>query len=190
MPPTGLIPWFSKNEGNTYAALLHHPFLFKGKLTQCSRGSKKDFWRRCRGDLRQVKSSQDLVSRQRAISGAVAGESTHKSRHTKYPSQTRLPRTYIICHLPLVFLSPTSPLPFYSPSLSVRLFFACFLFARVLDCLLVTMALPRFGDLHLKRLEEIKSNIRSFMVLQFEHNNFFRKELKEQKNYGVYEQRA
>ena len=27
-PPTGLIPWFSKTEGNTYAALLHHPLLF------------------------------------------------------------------------------------------------------------------------------------------------------------------
>ena len=37
--PTGLIPWFSKTEGNTYVALLHHPFLFKGKPTQCSRGS-------------------------------------------------------------------------------------------------------------------------------------------------------
>ena len=27
-PPTGLIPWFSKTEGNTYATLLQHPFLF------------------------------------------------------------------------------------------------------------------------------------------------------------------
>jgi hypothetical protein len=26
--PTGLIPWFSKTEGNTYATLQHHPFLF------------------------------------------------------------------------------------------------------------------------------------------------------------------
>ena len=26
--PAGLIPWFSKTEGNTYATLLHHPFLF------------------------------------------------------------------------------------------------------------------------------------------------------------------
>src|SRR3989337_3932431 len=25
-----------KTEGNTYATLLHHPFLFKGKPTQCS----------------------------------------------------------------------------------------------------------------------------------------------------------
>ena len=58
-PPTGLIPWFSKTEGNTYATLLHHPFLFKGKTNACSRGSKKDFWRRCRGGLR---SSQDIPS--------------------------------------------------------------------------------------------------------------------------------
>ena len=33
LPPTGLIPWFSKTEGNTYATVLHHPFLFKGKPT-------------------------------------------------------------------------------------------------------------------------------------------------------------
>ena len=54
MPPTGLIPWFSKTEGNTYATSLHHPFLFKGKPTQCSRGSKKDFWRHCRGVYAKV----------------------------------------------------------------------------------------------------------------------------------------
>ena len=41
-----------KTEGTTYATLLHHPFLFKGKTNACSRGSKKDFWRRCRRDLR------------------------------------------------------------------------------------------------------------------------------------------
>ena len=45
------------------------------------------------------------------------------------------------------------------------------------------MALPKFGDLHLKRLEEIESNVRSFMVLQFEHNSFFRNELKEHKSF-------
>ena len=44
-----------KTEGNTYATLLHHPFLFKGKPTQCSRGSKKDVWRRCRGVSHKVK---------------------------------------------------------------------------------------------------------------------------------------
>ena len=66
-PPTGLIPWFSKTEGNTYATLLHHPFLFK-----------------------EIQRSAQEVARR--ISGAVAGESTHKSRHTKYPSQTLIPR--------------------------------------------------------------------------------------------------
>ena len=130
----------------------------------------------------------------RRISGAVAGEvyakvnipSTH---HNPYLSH------YIICHLPLVFLSPTSPFSFYSPSLSqspplfaVCLFLVAFLLALVLVCLFVAMALPRFGDLHLKRLEEIESNVRKFMVLQFEHNNFFRNKLKEQKKfYELYE---
>ena len=28
-----MIPWFSKTEGNTYATLLHQPFLVKGKPT-------------------------------------------------------------------------------------------------------------------------------------------------------------
>ena len=88
-----MIPWFSKIEGNTYATIAASPFPLQGKPTQ----------------------AQDIARR---ISGAIADECTHKSRHTKYPSQTHLPRIYIICHLPLVFLSPTSPLPFYLPSLS------------------------------------------------------------------------
>ena len=45
------------------------------------------------------------------------------------------------------------------------------------------MALPKNVDLHLKRLGEIELNIRSIMTLKFEHNNFFRKELKEQKGF-------
>ena len=31
-----------KTEGNTYATLLHHPFLFKGKTNASSRGSKEE----------------------------------------------------------------------------------------------------------------------------------------------------
>ena len=46
------------------------------------------------------------------------------------------------------------------------------------------MVQPRFGDLHPK--EEIENNVRKFMVLQFEHNNFFRNELKEQKSFMSY----
>ena len=57
--------------------MLHHPFLFKVKPTQCSRGSKKDFWRRCRGGLR-------------------------KSQHTKYPPQTLISRITLFA----IFLSP------------------------------------------------------------------------------------
>src|SRR3954467_13450872 len=87
---------------------------------QCSRGSKKNFWRRCRG-----------------VCAEVNIPSTH---HNPY-----LP-DYISCHLPLVFLSPTSPLPLFalsfpiSFSFSVFLFLACLMFARVLDCLVVAMA--------------------------------------------------
>ena len=80
-----------KTEGNTYATLLHHPLLF--------------------GEIQR--SAQEVARR---ISGAVAGEA-HASKST-IPSTHRNPYLshYIICHLPLVFLSPTSPLPFYSPS--------------------------------------------------------------------------
>ena len=48
-PPTGLIPWFSKTEGNTYATIAASPFPLQGKPTQ----------------------AQDVARR---ISGAVAGE--------------------------------------------------------------------------------------------------------------------
>ena len=112
-PPTRLIPWFSKTEGNTYATLLHHPFLFKGKPTQCSRGSKKDFWRRCRGGL--CKTSQDLTPDNESLVAPLQVKTYQVPITNPY-----LPH-YIICHLPLVFLSPTSPLPFYLPSFSLYL---------------------------------------------------------------------
>ena len=47
-----------KTEGDTYSTLLHHPFLFKGKTNASSRSSRKNFWRRCPADLRQVKTYQ------------------------------------------------------------------------------------------------------------------------------------
>ena len=113
-PPTGLIPWFSKTEGNTYATLLHHPFLFKEKPTH----------------------AQEVARR---IFGAVAGEIYAQVKTYQVPITKSYPSHYIICHLPLVFLSPTSPLPFYSPFFCSFLF-ACFLCACVLDWLFVTMA--------------------------------------------------
>ena len=45
--------------------------------------------------------------------------------------KSHLLATYIICHLPLVFLSPTSPLPFIRPLFSVRPFLACLFVSRV-----------------------------------------------------------
>ena len=48
-PPTGLIPWFSKTEGNTYATLAASPSPLWGKPMQ----------------------AQDVAIR---ISGAIAGE--------------------------------------------------------------------------------------------------------------------
>src|SRR3954465_4610031 len=139
LSPTGLIPWFSKTEGNTYATLLHHPFLFKGKPTHA-----QEVARRISGAVAgevYTKSCQVLISRQRAISGAVAGESTHKSRHTKYPSQTLIPRITLFAICLSFSSSPLHPCRFIRLLFSVRLFFfARFLFARVLDCLLVSMS--------------------------------------------------
>ena len=124
-PPTGWIPWFSKTEGNTYATLLHHPFLFKGKPTHAQEVARR-FSGAIAGEA-HAKSSQDLISRQHAISGAVAGEIYAQVKTYQVPITNSYPSHYIICHLPLVFLSPTSPLPFYSPSLSVCLFPVVFL---------------------------------------------------------------
>ena len=113
-----------KTEGNTYATLLHHPFLFKGKTNASSRRSKKDFWRHCRGDLRQVKTYQAPI--------------TTLILRIKF---------FAIC---LSFSSPPlhpcrfiRPLYLSSLSLSICLFLpACFLFSCVLVCLLVVMASP------------------------------------------------
>ena len=105
-----------KTEGNTYATLAASPSPLRGKPTL----------------------AQDIASR---ISGAVAGEVFAQVKTYQVPITNPSPSH--LHYLPLVFLSPTSPLSFYSPSLfSVRLFFARFLFARVLDCLLVVMASP------------------------------------------------
>ena len=99
LSPTGLIPWFSKAKGNTYSTLLHHPFLFKGKTNASSRGSRKNFWHRYRGDLHQAKTYQ-------------------------VPIINSHPLHYIIRHSPLIFLSPTSRMIFEK----ICLFFTPLLF--------------------------------------------------------------
>ena len=48
-----------KNRGKYLRYFVASPFPLQGKTNTCSRGSKKDFWRCCRGDLR---SSQDIPS--------------------------------------------------------------------------------------------------------------------------------
>ena len=76
-----------KNWGKYLRYFAASPFPLQGKTNACSRGSKKDFWRHCRGVYAHVKTYQVPIT-------------------NSYPSH------YIICHLPLVFLSPTSTLPF------------------------------------------------------------------------------
>ena len=78
------------------------------------------------------RSAQEVARR---ISGAVAGEIYAQVKTCQVPITNSYPSHYIICHFPLVFLSPTSPLPFYSLSLSL---FASF--ARLPFCLLFAMA--------------------------------------------------
>ena len=100
------------------------------------------------------------------------------------------PSHYIIRHSPLVFLSPTSKMIFEKIRLFFAplpfVFFACFLCARVLDCLFYRNESSKNIEPHLRRLDKIENTVRSFMSLQFEHNNFFRNELKEQKFFMEY----
>ena len=130
-PSTGLIPWFSKTEGNTYATLLHHPFLFKGKPMH----------------------AQEVARR---ISGTVVGEIYAQVKTYQVPITNSYPSHYIICHLPLIFHSPTSPLPFYSP-----LFRSPFFLHLVCPCvrsLVLLLWLVLFLLLCLPSLEFFTSN--------------------------------
>lgn len=75
-----------------------------GKYRRSSSRIKRNFWRRCWGDIINIYQVPN-----------------HKSH---------LLAIYIICHLPLVFLSPLhKKLPFYSPSFSSA-FLVGFLYAR------------------------------------------------------------
>ena len=71
-------------------------FLFKGKPTHAQEVARK-------------------------ISGTIAGEIYAQVKTYQVPITNSYPSHYIICHLPLIFLSLSSPLPFYSPS-SIRFF--------------------------------------------------------------------
>ena len=105
-----------KTEGNTYATLLHHPFLF-GE----NQRSAQEVARRISGAVAGevcAKSSQDLTPNNRPFLAPLP--SLHESRHTKYPSQTLIPRItlFAIC---LSFSSPPlHPCRFIRPLFSVR----------------------------------------------------------------------
>ena len=121
-----------KNWGKYLRYFAASPFPLQGKTNACSRASKKDFWRCCQEAY--AKSSQDLISQQLAISGAVAGEIYAQVKTYQVPITNSYPSHYIICHLPLIFLSPQFTLvilfalSLYPPYLfasSVRLLFVC-----------------------------------------------------------------
>ena len=84
------------------------------------------------------RSAQEVARR---ISGAVAGEIYEQVKTYQVPITNSYPSHYIICHLPLVFLSPTSPLSFYSPSL-----FHSPLFCLPLVCLCVGLFVTMAQD--------------------------------------------
>ena len=97
--PTGLIPWFSKTEGNTYATLLHHPFLFKGKPTH----------------------AQDVARR---ISGAVAGEVFAQVKTYQVPITNPSPS-----HLHYLPFASRFPLPHFTLAFLFALLLFVFSFA-------------------------------------------------------------
>ena len=129
------------------------------KTNASSRHSKKDFWRRCQGGLR---SSQDIPSTHHKL---ISLAFTLFAICLPFSSPPLHPCRFIRPLFPNLL---SFPLAFFFLSLSLAFF--C-----LLVCMLVLMALPKSTDLLLRRLEEIESNIRTFMTLQFEHSNFFRK---------------
>ena len=129
-PPTGLIPWFSKTEGNTYATLLHHPLLF--------------------GEIQR--SAQEVARR---ISGAVAGEAYKKVIYqvpttNPYPLHYFFASRFPLPHFSLAIL--------FALLFAVCLPFASLLVCSCAACLLVIMASPlsaplspEFEVLHFKQ---------------------------------------
>ena len=104
-----------KNWGKYLHYFVASSLPLRAKPTQCSRGSKKDFWRRCREGLR-------------------------KSQHTKYPSHTLISRItlFAIC---LSFSStPLHPCRFIRPLFpTLLLSFACPFFCSLgwIRCLFI-----------------------------------------------------
>ena len=106
-PPTGLIPWLSKIEGNTYATTAASPFPLQGKPMQA-----QDIARRISGAVAgeaSTKSSQDPTSRQRAISGVIAGEVFAQVKIYQVPIRNSSPS-----HLHYLPFASHFPLPHFT----------------------------------------------------------------------------
>ena len=120
--PTGSITLVSYLREIPTAVVLYHPFLFAEIPTQLQATSK-------------------------GISGTVAGEDL---QHNQVPNhKCHLLAIYIICHWPLVFISPTSQ-PF---AILFALFFVCFFLVRSLVCYLCLCCHVPFICLHLRLLK-------------------------------------
>ena len=106
--PTGSITLVSSLREMPTVAVMHHPFAL-GKYRRSSSRIKRNFWHRCRGDIINIYQVPN-----------------HKSH---------LLVIYIICHLPLVFLSPTSQ----TFAVLFTIFFVHhFLAGSVFECNLIT----------------------------------------------------
>ena len=95
-PPTGLIPWFSKTEGNTYATIAASPSPLRGKPTQ----------------------AQDVARR---ISGAVVGEVFAQVKTYQVPITNSSPS-----HLLYLPFSSRFPLPHFTLAVLFSLSFPIF----------------------------------------------------------------
>ena len=95
--PTGSITLVSSTEGNTYRCCAASSLPLWGNTDVVQANIKRNFWRRCRGDIINIYQVPN-----------------HKSH---------LLATYIIFHLHLIFLSPLhKKLSFYLPSFSFAVF--------------------------------------------------------------------
>ena len=110
-PPTGLIPWFSKTEGNTYATIVASPFPLQGKPTQ----------------------DQDVARR---ISGTVAGEVFTQVKTYQVPSTNSSPS-----HLHYLPFASRFPLPHFTLAVLFSLSFLSLLFSCSLSLLLLCLDL-------------------------------------------------
>ena len=99
-----------KTKGNTYATLLHHPFLFKGKPMHAQEVAIM-----ISGVVTEeifAKSRQNLISRQLADFWHRFQEDIRQVKTYQVPIINSSPSHYIICHLPFLFLSPISKMIF------------------------------------------------------------------------------